>query len=47
MNSEMHLEAAIEQVSACTLRPRSSEFRYPIGGHDRARLEMHMEAAIE
>ena len=47
MNSEMHLEAVIERVWRCTLRPRSSELRYAFGGLDRASLEMHLEAVIE
>ena len=43
----MHLEAVIERVWKCTGRPHSSEVGDPIGGGDRATLEMHLEAAIE
>ena len=45
VNSEIHLEAGIEQVSRCTWRPRRTELR--LVGHDRAGLEMHLEAIIE
>ena len=47
MNSEMRLEAVIEQVWRCTGRPRSSELRDILRGSDRATLEMHLEAVIE
>jgi len=30
-----------------TWRPKSSEFGVALGGHDRANLEMHLEAVIE
>jgi len=40
------LEAVIERVWRCTSRPRSSDFGYAIGGHDRATLDMHLEAVI-
>jgi hypothetical protein len=32
VNSEIHLEAVIEQVWRCTWRPRSSELRDALGG---------------
>jgi len=47
VNSEMRLEAVIEQVWRCTGRPRSSELRDALGGHDRSSLEMHWEAVTE
>jgi len=43
----MHLEATIERVWRWTWRPRLSEFGVAIGGHERATLEMHLEATIE
>jgi hypothetical protein len=47
LNSEMHLEAAIERVWRCTWRPRSSEFGDAFGGRDRGSLDMHLQAMIE
>jgi len=47
VNSEMHLEAMIEQVRICTWRLRWSELRDALGGRDPASLEMHLEAVIE
>ena len=47
MNSEMHLDGRIEQVWGCIGRPRSSELRHALGGRDRVRLEMHLEAESE
>jgi len=47
VNSEMHLEAVINQVWKCTGRPRWSELRDALGGRDRASLEMHWEAEME
>jgi hypothetical protein len=47
LNSEIHLEAEIERGWRCTWRPQLSEFRDALGGHDRASLGMHLEAAIE
>jgi len=41
------MEAVIEQVSRCTTRPRFSELRDALGGHDQACLEIHLEAEIE
>jgi len=40
---EMHLEALTERVWRCTWRPRSSELRDALGGHDRANLEAGFE----
>jgi len=40
----MHLEAVIEQVWRCTWRPRSSELRDVLRGHDRLRLEEYLKA---
>jgi hypothetical protein len=40
----MHLEAEIERVWRWTWRPRSSELRDALGGHDRSRLEELLEA---
>jgi hypothetical protein len=42
-NSEMHLEAVIEEVWRCTWRRWSCEF----GGRGRVSLELHFEAQIE
>jgi len=39
----MHLEAVIER----DCRPQSSEFGDALGGRNRARLEIHLEAVIE
>jgi len=36
-----------ERVWRCTWKPRSSELRDTLRGHDRASLEMHFEAEIE
>jgi hypothetical protein len=47
VNSEMHLEAMIEQVWRCKWRPRSSELRDALGGRDQASLEMQLEAKVE
>jgi len=47
VNLEMHFEAVMERVWGCNWRPRSSELRAALGGHDRAGLEMHLEAKIE
>jgi len=47
VNSEMHFKAVIERVWRCNWRPRFSELRATLGGHDRASLEMHLEAEIE
>ena len=47
MNSEMHCEAVIERVSKCTWRLRWSELRDALRGHDRASLDMHLEAVIK
>jgi len=43
----MYLEGVIEQVSRCTLRPRSSELSDALLGHHRASLEMHLEAEMD
>ena len=43
----IYLEAVIELVWRCTWRPRLSELRDALGGHDWSSLEMHREAAIE
>ena len=43
MNSEMHLQAVIEQVWICTWKLRSSEFGDALGGHDLANLQAVME----
>ena len=47
MNCEMHLEAVIDRVWRWTGRPRLSELRDALGGRDRARLAMQLEAVIE
>jgi len=39
----MHSEAWIKRVWICTWRPRSSELRDALGGHDRTRLEEYLE----
>jgi len=46
VNSEMHLDAVIEQVWRCTGRLRSIKLRDALGGRDRASLEMNLEATI-
>jgi len=43
----MYLEAVIEPVRRCNCRPTSSELRDALGGCDRAKLQMHLEAVIE
>jgi hypothetical protein len=43
----IYLEAVIVLVWRCNWRPRSSELKLALGGRDRARLEMHLEAEIE
>jgi len=43
----MRLEVMIEQDGICTLRPGSNELRDTLPGHDRASLEMHLEAEIK
>jgi len=43
VNSATYLEAVIERVWRCTCRPKSSEFRDTLGGHDRANLEVQIE----
>ena len=47
MNSEIHLEAVIEQVWRWNWRPTLSELRDALGGCDRACMEMPLEAEIE
>jgi hypothetical protein len=47
VNSEMHLQAMIEQVWRCNRRPRSGKLRDALGGHDRVSLEMHLAAEVE
>jgi len=47
VNSQMHLEALIEQVWTCTWWPGSSELRDPLGGRNRVGLDMDWEADIE
>jgi len=47
VNSEIHLEAMIEQVWRCTWRPRLSELRDALGGRDRASWGIHFEPVIE
>jgi hypothetical protein len=44
LNSEMHLEAGIEQVWRCNWRLRLSVLRDALGGRDRASLEEYLEA---
>jgi len=44
VNSAMHLEAEIERIWRCTWRPRLSELRDALGGHDQSRLEEYLEA---
>jgi len=44
---ETYLGAEIERLWTCTWRPRVSELRDVIGGCDRARVEMLLEAVIE
>jgi hypothetical protein len=43
VNSEMHWETVIEQVWTSTWRPRSSELRDALGGHDQTSLEMPLD----
>jgi hypothetical protein len=43
----MYLEAMMKQGEKCTWRPRSRELRDTLRGHDRASLEMNLEAEIE
>ena len=40
----MHWEAVIERVRGGTWRPRSSELRAAVGGHDGTSLVIHFEA---
>ena len=47
VNSSIHSEAVIERVWRCNWRSRVNEHRDALGGRDRARLEMHMEAEAE
>jgi len=47
VNSELHSDAIIEQVWRCTWKAESNLFGDTVGGHDRARFEMHWEALIE
>jgi len=42
----MYLEAVIKRVERCTRRPRSSELRDALGGHERVSLEMRSETVI-
>jgi len=44
LSSEMHWEAVIERAWRCNCRPRWSELRDALGGHDRASLEEYLEA---
>ena len=53
VNLGMHLEAVIVELggvlgdgAGCTWRWQSSELRDALGGHDRANLEVNLEAAI-
>jgi hypothetical protein len=43
----MHWQAVIKRVWRCTWRPRSSELKAALGGHDRSSLEMRWETEIE
>jgi hypothetical protein len=43
----MHFEAVIDGVSRCNWRSRLSELREALGGCDRLRLEMHLEAEVQ
>jgi len=47
VNSEIHSEAVIELVCRWNWRPTLSELRDPLGGRDRASLQLHFEAVIE
>jgi hypothetical protein len=47
VNSEMCWEAVLEQLWTCTRRPRSSELRDALRGHDQASLEMQLETKME
>ena len=47
MNSGMHLEAVIEPVWRCNWRPRLSDLRDALGGHDQGSSEMHLQAVIK
>ena len=47
MNSVRQLTTVIERVWRCTWRPRSSQLRDALGGHNHATLEMHWEAEIQ
>ena len=47
VNSEIHSEAVIERVWRCNWRSRLSELRDALGAHDRASLEMYLEAKVE
>jgi len=43
----MHLEAMMERVWMYTWRPRLSELRDTLGGHDQVSLEMHLDDVME
>jgi len=43
VNSVMHWEAMIERVWRCNWRPRLSELRDALRGHDRASSDMHFD----
>jgi len=46
LNIVMHSEAVIDPVWRCTWRRSSCTFGDTLGGSDRARLDMHLEATI-
>ena len=46
LNSEMHLEAVIEQVWRCIWAAEIRRLSDALGGRDQASLEIHLEAAI-
>ena len=43
----IYSEALIKRVERCTWRPRSSELRDSLGGHDQVNSGIHSEAVIE
>jgi hypothetical protein len=47
LNSDMHLEAVIEQVSSCIWRPRSSNSEMHLKAEIKLNTEMYMEAVVE
>jgi hypothetical protein len=47
LNSEMHLEAEIEQVWRCIWRPRSSNSKIHLEAEIMLNSEMHLEVVIE